>query len=66
MFQCTLLVEIRTLVTWLKSTLLLNIKCFDAHIYMKKDCLQTNKMQHCLGKENAWGAGGEEERIGDN
>jgi len=25
---------------------------------MKTQCLQTNEMQHCLGKENALGAGG--------
>ncbi len=29
-------VEIRKLVNWLKSTLLLKIICFDTHIYMKK------------------------------
>jgi hypothetical protein len=26
-------------------------------------CLQTNEMQHCLGKENALGAGGGVERV---
>ena len=32
-FQHTLLVESKTLVTCLKSTLLLKIKCLDMHIY---------------------------------
>jgi hypothetical protein len=40
-FQCTLLVEIRTLVTWLKSILLLKIECHETHTYMKTECLQT-------------------------
>jgi len=57
LFQCPLFVEIRTFVTWIKSTLLLKIKCFDTHIYMKTQCSQTNKTQHYLGKENAWVAG---------
>jgi len=30
---------------------------------MKTQCLQTNEMQHCLGKENALGAGGGVERV---
>ncbi len=34
-FQNSLFFEIRTLVSWLKSTLLLKSKCFDSHIYMK-------------------------------
>jgi len=58
-----ILVEIRTLVAWLKSTLLMKIKCFYTHIYMKTDCLQINKMQHSLGKENAWEADGVGERL---
>ncbi len=40
-FQRTLLVEIRTLVAWLKWTLLLKIRCFYTHIYniyMKTQC----------------------------
>jgi hypothetical protein len=53
LFQCSLLVKIKTLVTCLKSTLLLKIICFDRPINMKTQCLQTNKMQHYLGKENA-------------
>jgi len=65
-FQRTLLVEIKTLVTWLKSTLSLKIKCFYIHIYMKMDCLQTNMTEHYLGKENAWEAGGVWERVGVN
>ncbi len=40
-FQCTLLVEMITLVTRLKSTLLLKMKCQDTQIYMKTECLQT-------------------------
>jgi len=40
-FQNTLLVEIRTLVAWFKSTLFLKMKCGDTHIYMKTECLQT-------------------------
>jgi len=60
----TLFVEIRTLVTWLKSTLLLKTKCFDTHIYMKTQCLQTNNIQHYLGKENARVAGGVRDRVG--
>jgi len=50
-FQCSLFLEITTLVTLLKSTLLLKIKCFDTHIYMKTQCLQTNKTQHYLESE---------------
>jgi len=53
-----LLVKIRTLVTWLKWTLLLKIKCFDTRIYLKTKHLQADKTQHYLGKENAWVAGG--------
>jgi hypothetical protein len=30
---------------------------------MKTQCLQTNEMQHCLGRENALGAGGGVERV---
>jgi len=66
MFQRTLLVEIRTLVSWLKSTLLLKIKCFETHIYMKTNWLQTNKIHHYIGNENAWGVGGVGERVGIN
>ena len=39
-FQHSVFHEIRTLVPWLKSTLLLKIECFDTHIYMKTYCLQ--------------------------
>jgi len=41
MFQHTLFVEIRTLVTLLKSTLLLKMKCRERHIYMKTEFLPT-------------------------
>jgi len=60
------LLEIRTIVSWLKSTLLLMIKCFDTDIYMKTQCWQTNKTQHHFGKENTWGAGGVRDRVGVN
>jgi len=48
-FQCTLLVEIGTLDTWLKSTLLLTIKCRDTHIYIKQNVYKQNEMQHYFG-----------------
>jgi hypothetical protein len=51
------------LLLWLKSTLLLKNKCNHTAIYMKTQCLQTNDTQHCLGKENALGAGGGVERV---
>jgi len=41
----TLVVEIRTLVAWLKSTLLLRIKWRDTHIYMQTECLQKKMRQ---------------------
>jgi len=66
LFQHTLLVGITTLVAWLKSTLLLKIKCFYTHIYMKTDCSQTYKTQHYLGKERVWEAGGVIESVGVN
>ncbi len=40
-FKRTLCVKIRTLVAWLKSTLLLKIQDQDIHIFMKTECLQT-------------------------
>ena len=52
--------EIRTLVTWLKSTLLPKIECFDTHIYMKHNCLQT-KWDAALLIEKIEGR--EEERV---
>ena len=30
---------------------------------MKTQCLQTNEMQHCLGKESALGDGGVEKEV---
>jgi len=45
-FQPSLFLRIITLLTWLESTLLLKIKCFDTTICMKTQCLQTNEMQH--------------------
>jgi len=36
-FQHTLIVEIRTRVAWLRSTLLLNIECQGTHIYKKTE-----------------------------
>ncbi len=50
-------------ITWIKSNLLLKIKWFDTHIYMKTQCLQTCKMQYYLGKENVWVAGGVRNRV---
>ena len=44
-FCARLFLEIRTLVTWLKSTLLPRIECFDTHIFMKHNCLQTKMRQ---------------------
>ncbi len=38
-------------------------KCNGTAIYMKTQCLQTNEMQHYLGKENALGARGGVERV---
>jgi len=33
---------------------------------MKTQCLQTNKMQHSLGKEKAWAAGLVRDTVGAN
>jgi len=55
-FQRSLFLRKTTLLTWLKSTLLLKNKCFFTHIYKKTQCLQTNKTQHYCGKKNSWGA----------
>jgi len=61
-YQCSLFLKIRKLVTWLKSTLFLKMKCFDTHIYENK--MFTNKKDAALfGKENAWEAGGVRERV---
>jgi len=62
-FQCSPFLGITTLLSWLKSTLLLNNKCFGTTIYMKTQCLQTNEKQHCLGKESALGVRGGVERV---
>jgi len=56
LFQRSLFLRTTTLLTWLKSTLLLKNKCFDTTIYMKTQCLQTNETQHygkgkCLRSE---------------
>jgi hypothetical protein len=45
-FNVVFFLRITTLLTWLKSTLLLKNKCFDTTIYMKTQCIQTNEMQH--------------------
>jgi len=55
-FQCSLFLRITTLLSWLKSTLLLKNKCFGTTIYMKTQCLQTKRDAALLGKENAWEA----------
>jgi len=44
----------------------MKIKCFDPHICMKTQWLQTNKTQQYLGKENAWETGGVRDRFGVN
>jgi len=62
-FQRSLFLRITTLLSWLKSTLLLKNKCLGTTIYMKTQCLQTNETQHCLGKEIALGARGGVERV---
>ncbi len=41
----------RTLVSWLKSILLLKIECHNTHIYMKTECLQTKWEAVLFGKE---------------
>jgi len=56
-FQRSLFLRITTLFTWLKSTLLLKIKCFDTAIYMKTQCLQTNEIQHYSWKERCLRSG---------
>ncbi len=45
-FNVVFFLRLTTLLTWLKSTLLLKNKCFDTNIYMKTQCLQTNETQH--------------------
>ncbi len=45
-FQRSLFLRITTLLSWLKSTLWLKIKCFGTTIYVKTQCLQTNETQH--------------------
>ncbi len=62
-FNVVFFLIITTLLSWLKSTLLLKNKCFGTTIYMKTQCLQTNETQHCLGKESALGVGGGVERV---
>ena len=54
----SLFLRITILLSRLKSTLLLKNKCFGTTINMKTQCLQTNEMQHCLGKESVLGAEG--------
>ncbi len=61
--QRCLFLGITTLLIWTKSTLLLKIECNHTAIYMKTQCLQTNKSQHCLGKESAFEAWGGGERV---
>jgi len=40
-FQIRLLVQVTNTFQWLKSTLFLKIECWETHIYMKTECLQT-------------------------
>jgi len=44
--QRSLFLRITSLISWLKSTLLMKNKCFGTTIYMKTQCLQTNETQH--------------------
>ncbi len=60
-FQASLFLGITRLLLWLKSTLLLKIKCFDTTIYMKTQ--MTNETQHCFGKESVLGARGGVEKV---
>ena len=62
-FQRRLFLKIRTLDAWLKSTLLLKIKCFDTHIYMKTYCLQTMRRSIIFRKERCSREAGEEEEL---
>ncbi len=39
----------RTFVIWLKSTLLLKMKCHDTYIYKNRMFTNKNEKQHCLG-----------------
>jgi len=43
-----------------------DVKCFNTHIYMKTQFLQTNKTRHYLWKENAWVEGGIRDGVGAN
>jgi hypothetical protein len=56
-FNVVFFLRITTLLSWLKSTLLLKIKCFDKTIFMKTQCLQTNETQHCSRKERCLRSG---------
>jgi len=50
-FQRSLFCWITTLLSWLKSTLLLKIECFGTTIHMKTQCLQINEIQHYSRKK---------------
>ncbi len=63
LFQRSLFLRITTLLSWLKSTLLLKNKCFGIDIYMKTQCLQTNETQHYCRKKNTWEARRGRERV---
>jgi hypothetical protein len=63
MFQCSLFLGITTLLSRIKMSLLLKIKCNCTAIDMKTQCVQTNESQHYLGKENALEARGGVERV---
>jgi len=68
LFHPTLLVEIRTLVTWLKSTLLLKIKYFDTHVFIwKHNVYKQIRPSIIFGeRKNAWEVGGVRDRVGIN
>ncbi len=65
-FQRSLFLRITTLLSWLKSTLLLEIKCFDTTIYMKTQCLQTNETKHYCRNERCFRSGARKRKSSVN
>jgi hypothetical protein len=61
MRQSTIIVEIRTLFAWLKSTLLPKIECRETLIYLKMKCLQTK-----WDKALFWVESDREKSVGTN
>jgi hypothetical protein len=54
----------RTLVIWLKATLLLKLECFHTNIYMKHNAYK--QTHNFVGKQNVWEAVGVRNRVGIN